>query len=77
MIARFHSGEPDDAIDLIGVDKEVLSQRFIRMQTKSGKKLSRALCAMVAVLGAQSRWRPHVGQGRTPSSSKSLFAILS
>jgi len=29
MITGLHPSEPDDTVDLIGVDKEVLPQRFI------------------------------------------------
>jgi hypothetical protein len=77
VITRFDPGEPNYTVNLIGVDKEVLPQRFIRVQSESREQVGCALSAMLAGLSAQRRWRPHTGQGLSPSSSKSWFAILS
>lgn len=77
MIAGFYPSEPDDAIDLVRVNKKVLAKRLVGMQAELSEKLSGALGAMAARFRAQSRYRPQVGQGRAPSSSKSLLAILS
>ena len=72
MITVANAGQPDNTIDLVGVDEEVLTQRLVRVQPEPFEQLGGGFRSVT-----QSRCRPQLGQGWEPWSSNSLLAILS
>ena len=69
MIAGPDTGETHDAVDLVRIDEEVLTQTFVGAKAVALKQLGRGTGA-----DAQSTYWPQTGQGEAPCRSYSARA---